>query len=101
MVRTMTPPITRRYCLTCNEITHFKYNQAIGHSECTKCYNRWAISIQQYEQIKNHYKIKEIELKKQIEELRIKNRKLGQHISNCSARIRQLKEVKYKGEVQK
>lgn len=35
------PPPTERMCLHCNEITPFRYNHRIGHSECDYCGFRW------------------------------------------------------------
>ena len=33
----MTPPMIRKYCMSCERITKFKYNPSIGHSQCTIC----------------------------------------------------------------
>lgn len=31
------PPITERYCLSCEKKTEWQYNKIVGHSRCTEC----------------------------------------------------------------
>jgi hypothetical protein len=31
------PPLTKRYCTNCQQITKYKYDRVIGHSYCLKC----------------------------------------------------------------
>ena len=43
----MAPPLTRRFCTNCKEITYFKYDPALGHSACTHCkaYSNFSIDV--------------------------------------------------------
>jgi len=34
------PPKSERYCLCCEDMTEFKYNNMVGHSECKECGGR-------------------------------------------------------------
>lgn len=36
------PPLSKRYCLQCEEMRTFRYNRSVGHSECVKCGCRMA-----------------------------------------------------------
>jgi len=36
---------TLRKCVSCKRNTLFEYNKRIGHSECTKCGNRFAEAV--------------------------------------------------------
>ena len=36
-------PVSFRFCLSCDQLTSFKYNKVIGHSECTTCGARFAV----------------------------------------------------------
>lgn len=39
----MNPPISKRFCISCDEVRTFIYNRYIGHSECVKCGGRKAL----------------------------------------------------------
>ena len=40
--KTSKPPRTKRYCMACEKITEFTYNQRRLHSECIECGGTWA-----------------------------------------------------------
>jgi hypothetical protein len=38
------PPKTFRYCLSCRDVTVFRYDKGLGHSECVACGGRFAMN---------------------------------------------------------
>lgn len=50
--------VSIRYCKNCKRVNRFKYNQFIGHSECSKCLGRSARELTKLEFDNLHIKIK-------------------------------------------
>ena len=65
-------PKTKRYCLLCEDICKFVYNPSIGHSECFRCGQRFAIKLDREDTIQ--LLVKEIQKKGKNENTDIRNK---------------------------